>query len=344
MPSNPLRIIQIGTGATVHSLHIAQAIRQLPETYQHLGLVETDPEQKKAAEQKAAFQGLPFFSWEEAFALKPDAFFVETDELRLVQTAMRCLEAGFPVYMDKPGSGDADGFHRLCRLVESTGLPFAIGYMFRGNPAIRKALELVADGTIGRITSFEGDMSCWANSGYHQALKRFPGGMMYYLGCHLIDLMVQFCGFPEQIMPANSATAPFGVNCSDYGCCLFRYPQAFGIVKTTASEICGFKHRSLFLGGTQGAIRIQPLENLCADGTYTTELQLMRNDDPCHADTREILTFPPFRRYDTLLNDVADMMRGTRKNPYTPAYEAALHDLILAAQGNPPWQDVPPRQ
>lgn len=331
---NPLRVVQIGTGSTVHAAPVAEAVRQLPERYQLLGIVETDPVQKLAAERKTAFQGLPFLSSAEAFALQPDAFLVETDELRLVPTAIRVLEAGFPVFMDKPGSGSSADFHRMCRIAEEKCLPFATGYMFRGNPAIRKALEMVKGGLLGRIVSFEGQMSCMGDAGYHEKLRRFPGGMMYYLGCHIIDLMVSFCGFPDQFLPLNIATHACGVDCKDHGFCLFRYPDAFGFVKTSASEFNGFARRCISLAGTRGAIEIRPLENPVGNGCYTAEIRITRNNLHPYAEGGESVTFPPFRRYDAMMTDFADYVQGKKENPRSPAYEADLHDLILAAQGD----------
>ncbi len=331
---NPLRVVQIGTGSTVHAAPVAETVRQLREDYQLLGVVETDPVQKLAAERKTAFQGVPFLSSAEAFALRPDAFLVETDELRLVPTAIRVLEEGFPVFMDKPGSGSSADFHRMCRIAEEKKLPFSTGYMFRGNPAVRKAMEMVNDGLLGRIVSFEGQMSCMGNAGYHEKLKRFPGGMMYYLGCHIIDLMVGFCGFPDRLLPLNIATHACGVECRDHGFCLFRYPDAFGFVKASASEFNGFARRCISLAGTKGAIEIRPLEKPEENGYYTAQLRMTDNNDHPYAEGSKSITFPPFRRYDVMMKDFADYVRGKKENPRSPAYEAELHDLILAAQGD----------
>ena len=331
---HPLRIVQIGTGATVHAAPIADAVRQLPEHYQFLGIVETDPAQKNEAEEKPAFRGVPFLSPAEAFSLNPDAVFVETDELRLVPTAIHALEAGFPVFMDKPGSGSSAEFHHMCRIAEETKLPFTTGYMFRGNPAVRKAMEMVKGGMLGRIISFEGQMSCMGNAGYHETLCRFPGGMMYYLGCHIIDLMVQFCGFPAQTLPMNMATHACGVECKDHGFCLFRYPETFAFVKTSATEFNGFARRCISVAGTQGAIEIRPLENPLGNGYYSVELRVTRNNDHPYAEGSKSVTFSPFRRYDAILMDFADYVRRKKENPYSPAYEAKLHDLILDAQGD----------
>ena len=195
-------------------------------------------------------------------------------------------------------------------------------------------MEMVNDGLLGRIVSFEGQMSCMGNAGYHEKLKRFPGGMMYYLGCHIIDLMVGFCGFPDRLLPLNIATHACGVECRDHGFCLFRYPDAFGFVKASASEFNGFARRCISLAGTKGAIEIRPLEKPEENGYYTAQLRMTDNNDHPYAEGSKSITFPPFRRYDVMMKDFADYVRGKKENPRSPAYEAELHDLILAAQGD----------
>ena len=241
----PLRIIQVGTAPMVHSAHAAVALRGLPETFRLVGLVEENPEFRRRAASISAFAGLPFFSWEEALRLRPDAFVIETDEHQLVASAIRSLEAGFPTYMDKPGSGDSAQFHRMCELAREKQLVLNLGYMFRENPAIRRALELKEQGALGEIFSVEAQMSCCNGRNYHETLARFQGGIMYYLGCHMIDVMVHFCGFPERVVPLNSKTRLRGVDAVDYGFCAYQYANGVSFVKTAAAEL-GFSSEFYF--------------------------------------------------------------------------------------------------
>ena len=256
----PLRIIQIGTAPMVHSAHAAAALRGLPETFQLEGIVEEDPELLRRAAGNSAFAGLPFLSWEEVLRRRPDALVIETDEHRLVADAIRSLEAGFHTYMDKPGSEDQEEFRRMCRLAAKKNLVLSLGYMFRHNPAVLQALELKRAGKLGEIFSVEAQMSCCNDAGYHRTLPRFRGGMMYYLGCHMIDMVVHFCGFPEEVIPLNARTRSRGVECVDYGFCAYRYPNGVSFVKTCASEINGVNRRSIVINGTKGSFEIRPIE------------------------------------------------------------------------------------
>ncbi|MDD4537373.1 MAG: Gfo/Idh/MocA family oxidoreductase [Lentisphaeria bacterium] len=324
-----LRVIQIGTGPMVHSAHAVTALRGLDEIYHLEAIVEEDSERRDFIRNTPPYAGLPFISWEEAQRRNPDAFIIETDEHRLVENAIRSLEAGYHTYMDKPGSEDAAQFHRMCRIAEKNRRVLTLGYMFRGNPAVQYALELKKQGKLGRIFSVEGQMSCPGGPGYRRTLPRFKGGMMYYLGCHLIDMVVHFCGFPDEVMPMNTCTG-IDEDCIDYGFCVFRYKNGLSFVKTCAAEVNGNARRSIIISGTQGSFEIQPIELPRKDGWDDT---IARETIGIQAgfDNSHPVSFPPHRRYDWLFQNFAKYIRGEAVNPYSGEYEAKLHDLILQA-------------
>lgn len=75
--------------------------------------------------------------------------------------------------------------------------------------------------------------------------------MMYYLGCHMIDMVVHFCGFPENVIPLNRCTN-IDVQCKDFGFCVLEYPRGVSFAKTTTWELNGVDRRSLIVNGTKG--------------------------------------------------------------------------------------------
>lgn len=324
-----VRVIQVGTAPMVHAAHLATALKGLPEEFEVLGIVEEDPALRVAAEKKPEIFGFPFLTWEEAVALRPDAVMVETDEFQLVRAATRSLRAGFHTYMDKPGSGDSAQFHRMCELAREKQLVLNLGYMFRENPAIRRALELKEQGVLGEIFSVEAQMSCCNGRNYYETLARFQGGIMYYLGCHMIDVMVHFCGFPERVVPLNSKTRLRGVDAVDYGFCAYQYANGVSFVKTAAAEVNGVNRRSVIITGSLGSVEIRPIEIPRGDGFDDTIMYVTLDNNKPFTDGRCEIKFPPHRRYDRLLRNFAAYVRGEKSNPHTPEYEARLHDLVL---------------
>lgn len=326
-----LRVVQVGTAPMVHAAHLVTALKGLPGEYEVLGVVEEDPALRAAAEKQPEIFSFPFLTWEKAVELRPDAVMIETDEFQLVRAATRSLRAGFHTYMDKPGSGDSAEFHRMCDLAEKNGLVLGLGYMFRENPAIRRALELKEQGALGEIFSVEAQMSCCNGRDYHETLTRFTGGIMYYLGCHMIDVMVHFCGFPERVVPLNSKTRLRGVDAVDYGFCAYKYANGVSFVKTAAVEVNGVNRRSVIVTGSRGSVEIRPIEIPRGDGFDDTIMYVTLDNSRPFTDGRREVKFPPHRRYDRLLQNFAACVRGEQVNPHSPSYEARLHDLILSS-------------
>ena len=103
-------------------------------------------------------------------------------------------------------------------------------------------------------------MSVLHDSSKRQWLSTLPGGMMLFLGCHLVDLVFMMCGEPEEIIPFNCSTHCGGVESEDYGFAVFRYSNGVSFVKTCAAEVNGFERRQIVVCGTKGTVRIESIE------------------------------------------------------------------------------------
>jgi len=58
---------------------------------------------------------------------------------------------GIPVFCEKPLATDLDETRRLVDEIESSGIPFQLGFQRRFDAAYREARRLVEDGTLGRL-------------------------------------------------------------------------------------------------------------------------------------------------------------------------------------------------
>lgn len=61
-----------------------------------------------------------------------------------------CLEAGVPVFCDKPGAATAEEALELADLSDATGVPIVVGYMKRFAPAYQRAREIITRTEFGR--------------------------------------------------------------------------------------------------------------------------------------------------------------------------------------------------
>jgi predicted dehydrogenase len=121
-----------------------------------------------------------------------DAVSLCTPDYTHPDLAVRILEAGKHLLLEKPVALRLEDCPRIERAAEQSKRVFALGYEFRINPAIKKVKELVDSGFIGRPeafslyhyrTPFRRDK--W--NGWIQK-KEFSGGLIVEETCHWFDL------------------------------------------------------------------------------------------------------------------------------------------------------------
>ncbi len=65
--------------------------------------------------------------------------------------AIKALDKGFPVIIDKPMTFNSDQAIKLVNKVNETGLPFAVTHTYTGYPMVKEAKNIVTSGKIGKI-------------------------------------------------------------------------------------------------------------------------------------------------------------------------------------------------
>ena len=328
----PVRIAQIGLEHD-HGHQTLQSLCKLTDCFEVVGLWEPDMQKWKGVP-----QGTRNCSLEELLHM-PDleAVTIETSELQATSYAQAFAERGIAVHLDKPGSPDLNGFRKLIATVQQKDIPFHMGYMYRYNPLVKQTLDMAKSGELGKIFSVEAQMSVRHFPQKRQWLSRFPGGMMFFLGCHLIDLVLQFQGTPESVLPLNLCTGIDGVTAQDYGFALLRYPDGISFVKTCASEYNGFDRRQLVVCGSKGTVEIRPWEILQGQGDGMKlskgKMTLAKEKPNDWVDGSVPMTAPPYDRYAEMMRSFARQIRRLEVNPYTPDYEQKLFETLLRCCG-----------
>ena len=335
-----LKVIQIG-GEHDHALPVLDSLRRQNDLFDLAGYVipEDDARVQFEGVQKA-FEGVRRLTLAEALAIPGlQGAVIETSEKKLTKYARIAAEHGLAVHMDKPGGDVEAEYQSLMSYVEENRTVFSLGYMYRYNPAVQRLFEMKEKGELGEIVSVEAQMNCIHKSEKRDWLKQYKGGMMFFLGCHLIDLILQLQGEPREIVPLNRRTGLDGAAGEDFGMALLRYDRAWSLAKTTAVELGGFMRRQLVVCGTKATVEINPLEyyvpaegskNQCADMFVTTAEDCARRG--WHAGGEKV-TFGPVNRYDDMMRAFAEAALGLRPNPVDYAYEAKLHRAVLRASG-----------
>lgn len=135
-----------------------------------------------------------------------DAVSVCTPNALHEEIALAALKAGKHLYIDKPLADTAQGARRIADQAKKSGVFTRMVFNNRYLPVTLRARELVDQGRIGRVLSFEGRYlhsgSIDPNKpiGWKQTLQ---GGVLLDLGSHVLDLITWLCGYPEAVFCAQ---------------------------------------------------------------------------------------------------------------------------------------------
>ncbi len=330
-----IKVIQIGIGHD-HATAILDCMLTQTEIFEVAALALPESEKADFSDRIIKYkEKLPLMTVEEALDTNGlDAVIVETEEENLTKYAHFAAKRGFPVHMDKPGGLDADDFEKLIGLAKSNNTVLHFGYMYRYNDSITEAVRKARSGELGEVYSVEAHMDCWHTAEKRQWLSRFPGGMMFYLGCHLIDLILQIMGEPQKIIPMNRSTEIDGVTGEDYGFVLFEYKNGISFAKTCAKELGGFSRRQLVICGSKGTAELRPLEKYESNGTLFTNVCYTDNEKGTDWNySAPFIKSAPADRYNKMMSSFAKMVRGEIKNPFGYDYELKLYNILLKSCG-----------
>ena len=327
-----IRIGHIGT-LHDHSESKLECVKSFPDIFEVVGYVPESEERYQEIKNKPAYRDVKVMTEEELFAAGVDAVLVEGFELELVNIARRCIDNNVHVHIDKPAGIDIAAFERLLRTAKQKNLVAQMAYMYRYNPALARAKEIIADGKLGDIYSVEAHMDCEHTKEKREWLGQFCSGMMFYLGCHLVDFMLQLQGIPEEIIPYNTATNIEGVTAEDVGFVIFKYKNGYSFAKTSAIEPGGFTRRQLVICGSEGTLEINPIERTTANGMECDMREVYRGEGWSSCGIKKNYKFEPCNRYDSMMLDFARFVRGEKKNPFTYEYELQLHKMVLKSCG-----------
>ena len=181
---------------------------------------------------------------------------------------------------------------------------------------------------LGEIFAVEAEMNgAYPDPSRIPWLSRFGrGGMMFFLGCHMIDLVLQILGTPDRITTHSTRTTDSVA--VDYGMAVFDYPRARATVRTAAGEWGGNRRRHIVVSGTRGTVEIRPPELEVGDALVGEATYFMGT--PWGKDGTTVRS-EPFSRYCALVSAFAKMVRGEMKNPFTPDYELSLYKVFMEA-------------
>lgn len=332
-----IRIVQVGV-THEHAAAVINTLRLRSDLFEIVGVVDDNEISKDTPNRGGAvtnpqYKDLPVLTLD-AVLNDPsiEAVAIETANFMLSPIALKFLEKGLPIYVDKPGHPDLALYKKLLAGCKAKNLPYQIGYMFRVNPGLEFARKVIQNKLIGDLTYMELDMNhCYGDESYQEYLRQLPGGIMFNLGCHPIDFVVRTLGAPQKVTPFLSSVAGYDKDVQNLCMAVLEYENSFVNIRAT-SKLPACSGRIMLAEGTNGSMFITPIERLGA-GQIVMELYLKdgKGDLPAGHHT---MRFPaPRDRHEKQLEEFALTIRGEAKESVTREQDLLTHKVILAASG-----------
>lgn len=309
-----LRIGQIGS-EHAHAAGKMEAMRSLTDLWEVVGV---------AAEK--GYDGVPLMTEEKLLGtpeLKVVA--VETRMEKSCATALRCIEAGKHVHLDKPGALEHAEFKAMRLEAEKRGLTVQMGYMLRYNPAFELLFQAVREGWLGEITEIDAAMGKLGDAKQRGILGALPGGGLFELGCHVIDAVTTILGKPIAVSAFSTPTQGDGVK--DNQMAVLQYAKATAVVRVNHVDPFGGQRRRFNVTGTEGTFEIVPMES----GKVNLSLTKARGTYKKGAQSFQLTV--PKDRYAGEFTDLAKVVRGEKKLDWDAAHDISVHETVMRAAG-----------
>ncbi len=309
----PVRAAVYGAGHA-HAMGKVEALRKLPE-FELVGVCEPDPSVPRTHK---ALQGVRWLSEKEVLDDSIEFIAVESRVQQNLLYARRAIDAGKFVHLDKAPGDDLAKFRDLLTEAARKKLVVQMGYQWRYQPAMQAAIEAARNGWLGRVQHFRAVIDKPMSASDRVQLAAFRGGMMFELGCHLIDRATALLGRPKKVTGHLWHHGAFHDTLADNTLGILEYDHAVAEIHVGATNPFGGEYRTIEITGTNGLMSVRPF------GPYRMVSHL-KDAVGSYPGGRKEHVFPP----DTLPGFAPDMLEMARviREGAKPSHSAG-HDLM----------------
>ena len=197
-----LKVGLAGVGGFVQSMHIPN-LKQLTGRYQVSGVCDISGLAARQAAKRFG-GGITTTQYDELLQSDIDMVLIGTRHNTHAEFAIRALESGKAVFVEKPMCITADEYHKLCDAIEKSNAPFMVGYNRRFSPfalEIKKRIAARVNPLMIHYTMNAGYIpySAWVHTDE-------GGGRIIGEGCHLFDLFRFLTGSPVVSVSVDAIT------------------------------------------------------------------------------------------------------------------------------------------
>jgi predicted dehydrogenase len=326
-----VRIGLLGAGNS-HAPRFLEALRECPE-YEVVGVAEPDESFREVRQRQAQFQGV---RWVEPDELLGDPSIpllaVEAHTAVNLEWAQKVVEAGKHLHLDKPPGPSLNGFRKVVETARRRGLVVHLGYMFRCNAGFELSLRALREGWLGDVHLIEASMNGFLkpalrtdrkSTGFHRA------GLLFEMGCHLVDMLVAHLGRPARVAPFLRHDGPYDDDYVDNTHVVLEYERALAHLSVGSLEIEDGPRREWTLVGTKGTLVLQPLEPPAARLSLAEPVAGFQKG-------WQSVELPWAPRFERDVRKLASYVRGEARPEWPYDHDLLAQETLLRAVGDLP--------
>ena len=319
-----IRAAVLGVGHA-HAAGKVAALRALAE-YELAGVCEPE---RKTTPDHPAYRGVRWLSKGEVLEDRSiELVAVESRVQENLGYARVCVDAGKHVHLDKPPGEDMNALRSLFAEAARRKLAVQMGYMWRYQPAMRAAIEAARKGWLGQVYAMRATIDKPISAEGRIELAAFRGGMMFELGCHLVDRAIDLFGRPKKVTGFLRHDGPFNDKLADNTLAILEFDRAIAEIYVAAHDPSGNRKRTLEILGANGSMAARPFSPV----VLLTDLKQAAG--PYQAGPREI-RFPngPLPAYGEDLVELARVIRHGVAPSYSSEHDLTTQETLLKACG-----------
>lgn len=281
------------------------------------------------------FPGIPRFETVDALLEDPaiELILIAAVPSDRAELAIRCMEHGKDVMLDKPGCTTLADLARISDTIAKTGRIWSVDFSERFEvPAVIKAEELVSAGEIGTVVQTIGIGPHRLNRALRDTWffdeKRY-GGILCDIASHQIDQFLAFTKSTDAEIVSSSVgnfANPGDPGLQDFGEILLRSGNAQGYIRVdwyTPDALQNWGDGRFFLLGTEGYIELRKYADI-GGREGTDHLFLVNQTRNEYIDCSKI----PLTYFETLAADI----RNRTSHAMTFTHAAKVTELAIQAQ------------
>ncbi len=222
-----------------------------------------DPDRAKANTLARDFQvPTTFGTLAEALAAEPGGrkpLFDVAVPAQAMPDVLAMMPAGADVLLQKPFGEDLAAARHLLKICQRRELCAAVNFQLRFAPAVARARQLIAAGTIGKLSDIEVRLTTYTPWRLWTFLEAAPRVEIVYHSIHYIDLIRSFAGQPNGVHALTLPDPQSPGLASTRSAMLLDYgPDLRATITTNHSHNFGSRHQESYIKweGPQGAIKV----------------------------------------------------------------------------------------